>query len=705
MRSKKPKRPPTPPSEDEGDGSFVADPDQIFDDLPQPFRLIDKTVTTIFDDAWEIIEDIEERKALKRSKAVLPLFDLGKELLEYNKTTCVCTVPDKSFLFISYGNMLAVVDSLSGTIIACAEDVGNDIVQMSTCCLQEGHCLISTLDNVGFAKLYCFAGDKVMLLRTFNEQEGANKQSVATFIEVSQDGGYVGIGWEAMKESWLEIYKVPKDTWIKEIEGALTAAAPSRKLTMDSALLDMEESAVEDHLMKPSEDQAPADGTPPPGSRPGSAQGGQTQLGQSTISFAKPTTVLRVRPPAPVGPCAATNCSTALKAIDAECNVIGSGTNHILMSQFFDNCDKAFHSIHAEELKYLNRDEEESTCFPRIHFLTPGRLIPSGLESAPSKVNSVSVWWTGGTHLFIYSLVKTAKDLEHKPDIVWPNSEQIIMSSISECGDFMAIGLKNGTVVIWDVYRGTLLRVCPITDKGNILVLCSLPSAVVPVLSEDGLAVTSKASSLANLVVSCDDGRFCLLQSGVAHAPAPKPLVDKSAVDSEVIVSVTTMPGTPQLIVAVKKSGRITMYNVVSCTAICHVGLPEPFCLSPQLPCVCGDGKVLVVIGAQVDEENDAGLDVETAVPFSFPLQSFPTLNKFWQEQAFDAHQYKASDTIDARLRSLINERLAGQESRQIRLERRWGQYKSELKNIQNSKMRRNHSTWLTAKTSVFTTL
>lgn len=149
MRGKKPKRPPTPPSEDEGDDNFVADPDQIFDDLPQPFRLVDKTLKKIFDDAWEIVEDIEERKALRRSKAVLPLFDLGKQLSEYNKTTCVCTVANGSYLFLSYSNGLAVVDGLLGTTVACVEDSGNDIVEMSTCCLQEGHYLISTLDNLG----------------------------------------------------------------------------------------------------------------------------------------------------------------------------------------------------------------------------------------------------------------------------------------------------------------------------------------------------------------------------------------------------------------------------------------------------------------------------------------------------------------------------------------------------------------------------
>lgn len=153
MRGKKPKRPATPPSEDEGEDNFVADPDQIFDELPQPFRLVDKTLRNIFDGAWEIIEGIEERKALKRSKAVLPLFDLGNQLSEYSRTSCVCTVADGSYLFLCFSNGLAVIDSLIGTTVAWFEDPGNSIVQISACCLQEGFYLISTLDNEGNAPI------------------------------------------------------------------------------------------------------------------------------------------------------------------------------------------------------------------------------------------------------------------------------------------------------------------------------------------------------------------------------------------------------------------------------------------------------------------------------------------------------------------------------------------------------------------------
>lgn len=34
------------------------------------------------------------------------------------------------------------------------------------------------------------------LVLFFQIQEGTNKQTVATLVEISQDGGYVGVGWE-----------------------------------------------------------------------------------------------------------------------------------------------------------------------------------------------------------------------------------------------------------------------------------------------------------------------------------------------------------------------------------------------------------------------------------------------------------------------------------------------------------------------------
>lgn len=85
----------------------------------------------------------------------------------------------------------------------------------------------------------------------------------------------------------------------------------------------------------------------------------------------------------------------------------------------------------------------------------------------------------------------------------------------------------GNTLIYRAIPPGTLLRVCPVTDKGKILVLCFLSSGVVPVMTEDDDTSTSMPSSHTNLIVSCDDGTFCLLQCGVAHSPPAKPLVDR----------------------------------------------------------------------------------------------------------------------------------------------------------------------------------
>lgn len=41
-----------------------------------------------------------------------------------------------------------------------------------------------------------------------------------------------------------------------------------------------------------------------------------------------------------------------------------------------------------------------------------------------------------------------------KPDVVWPYTCRIICTAISLDTTWMAIGLDNGTVVVWDRYIG-----------------------------------------------------------------------------------------------------------------------------------------------------------------------------------------------------------------------------------------------------------
>jgi hypothetical protein len=231
MTRKKQKRPATPPSEDSGaeaDGEFLIDPEQIFDVLPHPFRLVDKTVNYIFDKAWSIIEGIEDNRALKLSKESLPSYDCGRPLFDLTQPSCMCSDKDGKYLFVAHNNGFSVVEALIGQSVAHNEDSSaKDVKHMCACLLLEGFYVFCTLDISGVAKLFCFFGDQLNLAKVFTDE--SNKQAMASLVQLSDDGNYVGIGWEVTgKEGWLDVYRIPKDAWIKEVEPVLQVSQ-SRK--------------------------------------------------------------------------------------------------------------------------------------------------------------------------------------------------------------------------------------------------------------------------------------------------------------------------------------------------------------------------------------------------------------------------------------------------------------------------------------------
>lgn len=65
--------------EDDAD-DYLQDPDLLKDLLPQPYRLIDKTVSKLVDDAWEIISSREDRRIAEASKIRPPKYVCGVQL-------------------------------------------------------------------------------------------------------------------------------------------------------------------------------------------------------------------------------------------------------------------------------------------------------------------------------------------------------------------------------------------------------------------------------------------------------------------------------------------------------------------------------------------------------------------------------------------------------------------------------------------------
>lgn len=113
-------------------------------------------------------------------------------------------------------------------------------------------------------------------------------------------------------------------------------------------------------------------------------------------------------------------------------------------------------------------------------------FIPAGLPVA------VCVWWRGSRNLTQYLLQKVPninpgrifmkmnlqdvhshiimgliafcfglsvfEAVEAVPDLLWPNAKEILCSSVSRCTRYIALGLDDGLVCVWDRQSGEQLQ-------------------------------------------------------------------------------------------------------------------------------------------------------------------------------------------------------------------------------------------------------
>ena len=65
---------------DDQNDDFLQDPDQRWDQLPQPFRFLNKIVFNVIDDAWEIANSREVHRIIDASKIRPPQFKCWTKL-------------------------------------------------------------------------------------------------------------------------------------------------------------------------------------------------------------------------------------------------------------------------------------------------------------------------------------------------------------------------------------------------------------------------------------------------------------------------------------------------------------------------------------------------------------------------------------------------------------------------------------------------
>jgi nitrite reductase/ring-hydroxylating ferredoxin subunit len=133
------------------DASFVLDPAKLYDELPQPFRLVDKTVDYVFDKAWEAIQEIELRANELGLGGKLPVFDHAEELSDLSQATLMCSSLDGKFVFVVAKNgVIYALDAETSCVVAHNDELqGVNMKTLSTGCLEQDRHLVCALVENG----------------------------------------------------------------------------------------------------------------------------------------------------------------------------------------------------------------------------------------------------------------------------------------------------------------------------------------------------------------------------------------------------------------------------------------------------------------------------------------------------------------------------------------------------------------------------
>ena len=132
------------------DASFVLDPAKLFDELPQPFRLIDKTVNYVFDKAWEAIQELESRANVLGLGGKLPVFDSAEELPDFSPATLMCPSVDGKLVFLVAKNgIIYALLSETSSMVAFNDELQG--MKMETLCAghldEDKHFVCALMEN------------------------------------------------------------------------------------------------------------------------------------------------------------------------------------------------------------------------------------------------------------------------------------------------------------------------------------------------------------------------------------------------------------------------------------------------------------------------------------------------------------------------------------------------------------------------------
>ncbi|XP_044056621.1 WD repeat-containing protein 93 isoform X3 [Siniperca chuatsi] len=460
--------------------------------------------------------EIEAACKTETSRKKTPTLELSSATQLPESTNCLACSEDGRYLSLGHSQGLSVW--CASSLICVAEWLQDRLeitfTQMTR--MAETTYLLGTVDDMGVARVFAYHCEGIHLLCVINIMENINKRSICLTFELSEGGDYGAASIGCNSALWLEVFHFPTEAWLKELKMAL-----SQKQDPNSS-------------------------------------------GDVDVKWSPATVVIKVKPPKiPAG-----------TALDGPLEVLQ-------MTDLLTHClalDVDTSNSHQwEELSFntdagITKETNESPRRCTHHFLLPCGQFPvdGKAKSQPGLPVAVCVWWSGSHNLLQYLLKKAPKnkpaDVEPMTDVLWPNAKEILCSAVSRCTRYIALGLDDALVCVWDRQSGSPLSVVLVSETDSAFFRMQFVDYWLS--AEDSQTFTA---AKVHLLVLCKSGAIHTVTTGrgtqtctMQHTERPKESRDLPTVTASV-------PFLPSLSLVMQRNGKMFLQDVISKTTVCFL--------------------------------------------------------------------------------------------------------------------------------------
>ncbi|XP_035483768.1 WD repeat-containing protein 93 isoform X1 [Scophthalmus maximus] len=422
-------------------------------------------------------------------------------------TNCLACSEDGRYLSLGHSQGLSVwcVSPLISAADWLEDRLEITSIQMTR--MAEAAYLLGTIDDMGVARVFAFHCDKIHLLSVVNIMEDINKRSVCLTFELSQGGHYGAATISCNSAIWLEVHHFPSETWLKELQTTVSQAQESNS------------------------------------------------SGDKDVKWSPLSVPNKIQPPEIS---AGMSLKGPLKDIFPHYLAVDVDTRR-------HEWEKHSCNTNAEKPKQTN----ESTRCCTQHFLLPCPLFPgdSKVKSLPDLPVAVCVWWSGSHYLLQYLLQKAQKnkpaDVEPTPDVLWPNAKEILCSAVSRCTRYIALGLNNALVCVWDRQSGSQL---------SVVSTSAAHSAFFRIQFVDYCHVS--ADELRLLVV-CKSGEIHTVTTGRGTQSCTMLLTERPKDSGDLPTITAPVPFLQSTFLVVQRNGKMFIQDVINKAPLCFLIPPK----------------------------------------------------------------------------------------------------------------------------------